>query len=173
MERKSEIFWIIVIFILAISIVVYNSNSDNPTNDINGLEKQITYLVDPFIESFEPVPQEQSYGLVFSNLSVGKISNGYWYVNVTAFAPYDANYSAMYIVWYDSSGKVLGENLGWNKTNLKSQQSYSISSISHLKSNVDPSKIKILFFDSPTTNYNDSNAYLSEEFGNSSISWLG
>ena len=170
MERKSEFFWIVMIFILVISLVLYNTSSDNLNNDINGLEKQITYS---FIESFIPVQQVQSQGFVVSNLSVGKISNGYWYVNTTAFAPYGANYSAMYIIWYDSSGNVLGETLGWKKTNLKSHQSYSISSVSRLKGSANPSKIKILFFDSPTTNYTESNAYLSEEFGNSSVSWLG
>lgn len=107
------------------------------------------------------------------NLTVGKISNGYWYVNTTAFAPYDTNYSAMYVIWYDSSGNILGENLGWNKSNIKYQQSFPIFAVYHLKSNVNPSKVKILFFDSPTTNYNDSQAEMSYEFNNDSSGWLG
>ena len=106
--------------------------------------------------------------------SIGEISNGYWYINATAFAQHNTKYVAMSVTWYDSSGKVISDRkLVWNQSNLKAQQSYNIHCVSYMKNKAIPSKVKVSFFDDPSKTNNDSEAFLTEELNNGSSIWLG
>jgi hypothetical protein len=178
--RKIEFLGFMIVLLLAI-FLVYNSNSNGTiSNDNNNLNNPLTWFSAPFmqlesilLDFFIPTSSitENSTASVDS---IGKISDGYWYINATAFAQFYTKYMAMSVIWYDSSGQVISDRkLVWNKSNLESQQSYPIHIESRMKNKATPSKVKISFFDDPSKTGNDSKAFLSEEIKNGSIVWLG
>ncbi len=159
--KKTEFFGIITILMLLVFLIVYETNSINT-------------ITNNFKANKLPPSTSPTADIMVTNMSIGKISDGYWYINATIFATQNTNYVAMYTIWYDSSGNVLSEkNLVWNKSNLESQQNYPISTLSNIKDNATPSEVEILFFDSPSATNNDSQAFLTEEIKNGSISWNG
>lgn len=179
--NKIEVLGLMIILILGIFLVVYTTNPIGTiSNDNNNLNNPLIEFEIPFVqlESFisdivNPVPVYRENASASLD-SIGKLSNGYWYVNATAFAQYKTKYLAMYVTWYDSSGKVISDRkLVWNQSNLEAQQSYTIHGVSYMKNNATPSKIKITYFDDPSKTNSDSNAFLMEEINNGSIAWLG
>lgn len=179
--NKTEFLGLIVILILAIFLVVYTTNPMGTTsNDNNNLNNPLTQLELPFIyleslllDSFNPT-QGYRENATASLDSIGKLSNGYWYINATAFAQYNTKYFAMYVTWYDASGKVISDRkLIWNQSNLKAQKSYIIHGIVYMKNNATPSEVKVSYFDDPSKTGSDSNAFLLEEIKNGSSVWLG
>jgi len=179
--NKTEFLGLIVILILAIFLVVYITNPIGTiSNDNNNLNNPLTQLELPFIyleslllDSFNPTPVYRENASASLD-SIGKLSNGYWYINATAFAQYNTKYLAMYVTWYDASGKVISNRkLVWNQSNLKAQQSYTIHGVSYMKNKATPSKVKVSYFDDPSKTGSDSKAFLIEEINNGSSAWLG
>jgi hypothetical protein len=88
-----EFLGLIVILILAIFLVVYITNPIGTiSNDNNNLNNPLTQLELPFIyleslllDSFNPTPVYRENASASLD-SIGKLSNGYWYINATAFA---------------------------------------------------------------------------------------
>jgi hypothetical protein len=179
--RKIEFFGFLVILMLAIFLVFYTSNpSGTKSNDMNTnldnpltqVDIQIGKLESLFSVFFIPT-QSYTENSTASLDSIGKLSNGYWYINATAFAQHYTKYMAMSVTWYDSSGKIIsGRKLVWNQSNLEAQQSYPIHIVSHMNNNEIPSKVKISYFDDPQKTGDDTKAFLAEELNNGSNAWL-
>lgn len=181
--NKTEFLGLMIVLILAIFLVVYTTNPISTISNDNNLNNPLIQFELPFIQlenlftdSYNPTHSMASYreNATGSLDSIGKISNGYWYINATVFAQYNTKYMAMSVTWYDSSGKVISDRkLVWNQSNLESQQSYPIHIVSYMKNKATPSEVKVSFFDDPSKTGNDSKSFIMYEIKNSSSAWLG
>jgi hypothetical protein len=171
--NKTELLGLMIILILAIFLVVYTINPIGTISNDNNLNNPLIQLESLILDSFNPISSYRENASASLD-SIGKISDGYWYINATAFAQYNTKYLAMYVTWYDSSGKVISDRkLVWNQSNLESQQSYTIHGVSYMKNKATPSKVKVSYFDDPSKTNNDSKAFQIEEINNGSSAWLG
>ncbi len=181
--RKIEVIGLIVILILGIFLAFYVSNpmdtksnyaNDKLNNPLELAYVQIVQIENMVLDFFVPAQKGYTENSTASLDSIGKTSDGNWYINATAFAQYYTKYMAMSVTWYDSSGNIISNRkLVWNQSNLEAQKYYPIHIVSHMNNGETPTKVKIAYFDDPQKTDNDSKSFLKEEINNGSIVWLG
>lgn len=154
---KREFVGLIIIFILGVFVVVYNSNliGSTSTSDIN--------------QNINKIPEADAIGILNGNVS--KTSDGDWNLTFGVFTQERMKYMAVSAVWYDSSGNVISKNLIWNQSISDYDKTYPASTVAHMKNDAIPTKIEILYDYIPLRTNNETQAVYTGNINGTSIKW--
>ena len=110
------------------------------------------------------IPEE-----AITNVSINNNSDGIWNVNITGTILKDNDYFGVMILWIDSNNRVMTKELAYNQSHVVKGEVFNISRTYNLSEN--PSRVLILYYDSPYIINDESEAHLVTEYMNRNGTW--